>query len=134
MADMGGGFGQPAEETLAVVLREIRKARGLSQGAVAERTGLSLRGYSDLECGRTLHPHRSTLERISDRLGLSADEHARLIRAGTRRPRPVSQSSDQSAAAAVPAAAGQHDVSPQQIGHSRLHWLRKLRAPSVKSS
>lgn len=135
MADGVGGFEPPAEETLAEVLREIRNALGLSQGAMAERTVLSLRGYSDIERGRTLYPHRATLERICEKLGLSAEDRARLIRASTQPPRQVSQSYDHSAGADVPTpAVGQSSVAPQQLGHSWRHWLWRRRASSVKPS
>ncbi len=39
------------------LLRQHRRAAGLTQEALAERTGLSIRGLSDLERGARQRPH-----------------------------------------------------------------------------
>jgi transcriptional regulator with XRE-family HTH domain len=55
-------------------LRSLRKARGLSQEDVARRTGIGLKAYGDLERGRTLDPHYSTLEGVAYALGTTVAE------------------------------------------------------------
>jgi transcriptional regulator with XRE-family HTH domain len=55
-------------------LRTLRKARGLSQEAVARGADIGLRAYGDLERGRALDPHYSTLEGIAHTLGVSVAE------------------------------------------------------------
>jgi transcriptional regulator with XRE-family HTH domain len=55
-------------------LRSLRKARGLSQEAVARRADIGLRAYGDLERGRASDPHYSTLEGIAHALGMTVAE------------------------------------------------------------
>jgi transcriptional regulator with XRE-family HTH domain len=55
-------------------LRSLRKARGLSQEALARRADIGLRAYGDLERGRALDPHYSTLEAIAHALGTTVAE------------------------------------------------------------
>ena len=60
--DVATDFGTP--------LRECRAATGLSQGELAERSGLSRRGISDLECGERGSPRPGTVRRLSAALRL----------------------------------------------------------------
>ena len=55
-ADRRGGFGEQ--------LCRDRAAAGLTQEELAERSGLSVRAISDMECGRTSRPRHSTLRQI----------------------------------------------------------------------
>ncbi len=55
----------------AVLLRRHRRAVGLTQEALAERAGLSLRAVSDLERGVKTRPHRDTVALLAAALGLS---------------------------------------------------------------
>jgi transcriptional regulator with XRE-family HTH domain len=55
-------------------LHGIRKARGLSQEAVARRATIGLKAYGDLERGRTSDPHYSTLEDVARALGTTVAE------------------------------------------------------------
>ena len=55
-------------------LRSLREARGLSQEAVARQTNIGLKAYGDLERGRTIDPHYSTLEGIAHALGTTVAE------------------------------------------------------------
>jgi len=78
---------------LAALVRQHRLAAGLSQEALAERAGISVRGISDLERGLRRVPHPATLARLADALQLSPDQRATLLavrsEAGTRAtPRP----------------------------------------------
>ncbi len=60
----------------AVLLRRHRRAVGLTQEALAERAGLSLRAVSDLERGVKTRPHRDTVALLAAALGLSPQERA----------------------------------------------------------
>jgi transcriptional regulator with XRE-family HTH domain/tetratricopeptide (TPR) repeat protein len=77
MRDDGQGFGAR--------LRAGRQAAGLSQEELAERSGLSVRAVSNLERGRARWPHRETLRRLADALGLRDTARAEFIAAAGRR-------------------------------------------------
>jgi len=73
------GAGGPAFRTL---LRHWRTRRSLSQIALAEETGISIRHLSFLETGRSL-PSREMVQRLAESLDLSpADRNALLLSAG----------------------------------------------------
>ena len=69
-------------ESFGQVLRRYRVAAGLSQEALAERAGLSLRGVSDLERGLSRAPRLHTLGRLMDALGLEGSARQTLASAG----------------------------------------------------
>src|SRR5579884_2953722 len=89
-AGVGGetapGFGE--------MLRRHRLAAGLTQEALAERAGLSVRGLSDLERGARAFPHQDTVRMLADALGLAGAARAGFIAAGRRprAPRPAAPS------------------------------------------
>lgn len=60
--------------SIAARIRRARKRAGLSQGDVAQRSGLSLTGFGDIERGTASDPHVSTLENIADALGTTVSE------------------------------------------------------------
>lgn len=62
-----------AKRLLARV-KELRKARGLSQEAFAERAGLKYKHYQALEAGRKNEFHFSTLIKMAEGLGLNLSE------------------------------------------------------------
>jgi transcriptional regulator with XRE-family HTH domain len=64
--------------TFGEMLRRHRVATGLTQEALAERAGLSVRTVSDLERGINLTPRKDTFHLLADALGLSAEERRRL--------------------------------------------------------
>src|SRR6266536_1007163 len=66
------------------LLRQHRRAAGLTQEALAERTGLSVHGLSDLERGARQRPHPSTTRRLAQALGLSDAERAAIEVVGAR--------------------------------------------------
>jgi transcriptional regulator with XRE-family HTH domain len=86
------------------LLRHHRLIEGLSQEALAERAGLSVRGISDLERGERRAPHPATLARLADALRLDDASRATLMLAargaGVPAAMPVSSRSDAEAAAA----------------------------------
>jgi predicted ATPase/transcriptional regulator with XRE-family HTH domain len=73
------------------LLGQHRRAAGLTQEALAEQAGLSVRGISDLERGIRTHPQRETARMLADALHLVGPERAALL-ASARRP-PGSRSS-----------------------------------------
>jgi predicted ATPase/DNA-binding XRE family transcriptional regulator len=72
-------------------LRELRSGAALSQEDLAERTGLSRRGISDLERGLRHAPRLETVRLLSDGLALGPDERKALLAAA----RPASSSDTQ---------------------------------------
>src|SRR5438067_12727449 len=61
------------------VLRRDRVAAGLTQEELAGRAGLSARAVSDLERGLHRAPHRDTVQRLADALGLGQTERRDLV-------------------------------------------------------
>jgi predicted ATPase/DNA-binding XRE family transcriptional regulator len=70
------GFGQ--------LLRELRVVAGLTQEELAERSGLSPRGISDLERGARLSPRLVTVRQLSAALQLVDSDRAALEKAAYR--------------------------------------------------
>ena len=77
-----------AEEPVAFgpLLRRARLAAGLTQDALAERAGLSVRGVQALERGAH-QPQADTVRRLASALGLTGAARAAFARAGAPRPR-----------------------------------------------
>src|SRR5918995_2617354 len=67
-------------------LRRYRISAGLTQEALAERAGLSVRGIADLERGARRFPHFHTLRCLAEALELAPDDRVALMAAGQRRP------------------------------------------------
>ena len=63
------------------LLRQQRRASGLSQKELAERAGLSRRGISDLERGERRTPYPATVRRLAEALGLEGSQRAALLSA-----------------------------------------------------
>ncbi|MGI8688976.1 MAG: ATP-binding protein [Thermomicrobiales bacterium] len=74
-----------APPSFALLLRRYRAAAGLTQDELAERSGRSARGISDLERGARERPHRDTVEMVADALDLSAEDRAILSAAARAR-------------------------------------------------
>jgi predicted ATPase/transcriptional regulator with XRE-family HTH domain len=74
-------------ETFGDLLRRYRLDAGLTQEALAERSGLSVRGISDLERGARTRPQRETLRLLADGLGLVGDGRLKFLQVD-RRPAP----------------------------------------------
>jgi transcriptional regulator with XRE-family HTH domain len=77
MDDGAGGFGSR--------LRACRESSGLSQQELAERSGLSIRAISKLECGRTRWPYPDSVDRLADALDLRDAGRAGFFAAAQRR-------------------------------------------------
>jgi predicted ATPase/transcriptional regulator with XRE-family HTH domain/Tfp pilus assembly protein PilF len=79
----------PAEATFGDLLRRHRQASGLTQEELAARTGLSVRGLSDLERGVRVIPRKDTLQLLVEAFGLVGAERAALVAAAKRRSAPL---------------------------------------------
>jgi transcriptional regulator with XRE-family HTH domain len=66
------------------LLRRHRIAAGLTQAALADRAGLSVRGIADLERGARRYPHFHTLRCLAVALELSPADRVALVAAGQR--------------------------------------------------
>ncbi|SFT63809.1 helix-turn-helix transcriptional regulator [Mesorhizobium sp. YR577] len=64
---------------LGEILKEFRKENNLSRARFSSRIGISVTAYLKIEDGRTVAPHFSTLEKISDAMGLSLDDLLREV-------------------------------------------------------
>ncbi|MBV9547918.1 MAG: helix-turn-helix domain-containing protein [Chloroflexi bacterium] len=67
----------------AILLRNQRRAAGLTQAALAERATMSVRGLQHLEAGDA-HPSRATVIALTDALTLSGADRVRLLAAASR--------------------------------------------------
>ena len=70
--------------TFGDLLRQHRRARALTQEALAERAGVSVRTISDLERGARTHPYRETAHLLADALALIGNARAALLAAARR--------------------------------------------------
>ena len=68
------------------LLGQHRRAAGLTQEALAEQAGLSVRGISDLERGIRTHPQRETARMLADALHLVGPERGALLASARRAP------------------------------------------------
>src|SRR5215471_3509401 len=76
--DVGGGDRHRAAR-LAALVRDHRLAAGLTQGQLAESSGVSRAAIRDLEQGRTHRPRAGSLARLAAALGLDAIRAAELV-------------------------------------------------------
>jgi predicted ATPase/DNA-binding CsgD family transcriptional regulator len=75
--------------TFGELLRHHRIAAGLTQDELAQRAGLSARAVSDLERGLHRAPHRDTMRRLADALGLCGPQRSVLLAGRLPRTKPV---------------------------------------------
>jgi tetratricopeptide (TPR) repeat protein/transcriptional regulator with XRE-family HTH domain len=80
------------KKAIGGLLRQARQMAGLTQEALAAKTGLSVRAIGDLERGLTARPHQRSLELLAEALGLPAPTRALLI--GTSHQEPVTGATD----------------------------------------
>src|SRR5687768_4267373 len=107
--------------TFGELLHRYRVASGLTQEALAERTGLSARGISDLERGVRAGPRRDTLRLLIEALQLGPHDRSALMAvAGRASERPGGQPGG----ASLPAARLQLPMTPL-VG--RQHELAAVR-------
>src|SRR5215469_11569107 len=75
--------------SVGLLLRRYRRAAGLTQEELAERTGVSARTISDLERGIERRSRRDTLTLLAEALGLAAEERRRFEAAARGKPAPL---------------------------------------------
>src|SRR5215207_4988371 len=68
-----------ASPSFGDLLRRLRTTASLSQEALAERAGLSVRGISDLERDLRQAPRLETVRLLADALALTVDDRAALL-------------------------------------------------------
>jgi predicted ATPase/DNA-binding XRE family transcriptional regulator len=73
------------QEPFAALLRRRRRAGGLTQQELADRSGVSLRAISDLEREINQRPRRDTAEMLAAGLTLAGAERAHFLNAARRR-------------------------------------------------
>ncbi|GAB1340311.1 XRE family transcriptional regulator [Streptomyces sp. E-15] len=78
---MKGADVSAEEAAFGALLRELRLAKSLTIEALAEASGVSVRGIGDLERGRRAAPQRRTVAALADGLGLDDTERERLLAA-----------------------------------------------------
>ncbi len=108
-----GGVQGVAGARLGALVRERRRAAGLTQRQLAERSGLSVAAVRDLEQGRSSRPRQGSLDALARTLGLDARQSAALAAAGNRAPSP-----------ALRRAPAGHGEAP--AGHDSGLWLAVL--------
>ena len=106
------------------LLRRYRVSAGLTQQALAEQAGLSLRGLSDLERGVRRVPYADTVDRLVDALELGPSDRAMLLSAGRRGGGPTSS---EGVADRLGAQSEQADVE----SHSWREWDTEHSLPFV---
>src|SRR5579875_1876549 len=74
------------DSTFGSLLRRYRADARLTQEELAERSGLSVRGISDLERGAREHPHRDTVDMLIRALDLAEPERSALFEASRAGP------------------------------------------------
>ena len=91
--------------TFATVLRQYRRAAGLTQEELAERARLSVRGITDLERGARRSPRKETVQLLADALQLAAADR-QFFEAAARPHSPLSVKNGEAAGRmfAVPSA------------------------------
>src|SRR5215208_4636190 len=89
---VGRGAMSSAVTSFADLLRHLRTAAALSQEELATRSGLSLRGISDLERGVRRAPHLTTIRVLGDALALGPEERQALLAAA--RPETAPETAD----------------------------------------
>jgi len=61
------------------LLRQRRRAAGLTQAELARRAGLAVRTVRDMERGRTTRPQRTSGVLLADALGLAGEERTGFL-------------------------------------------------------
>ena len=128
---------QTDQRGFGVVLRDYRVAAGLTQEALASRTGLSPRGIGDLECGRRSWPRQETVRLLVAGLGLTGAERTAFVRAAQRPSAPRrhrAAATSQVSAAAHHHAAALHASALPFVGRGEELALlaRLLRDPATR--
>ncbi|MFC7547251.1 ATP-binding protein [Plantactinospora sp. GCM10030261] len=120
-ADHGRGR---EDMTLDGLLRQRRRAAGLTQSELAQRAGVGVRTVRDLERGRSTRPQRTTIELIATALGLTGAERMGFLAAAR------TAAVDQAAQGGGPATAQAAGPTPAPAGEQTAGPVT-LTAPSL---
>src|SRR5262249_55661578 len=71
-------MGALPQTSFGALLKQYRRARHLTQEALAEQAGLSTKAIKSLERGVRQRPHPDTVGRVAQALSLSAEEQVHL--------------------------------------------------------
>jgi transcriptional regulator with XRE-family HTH domain len=108
-----------ALEDLSTNIRTARKARGLSQEAVARRADISLNLMGRIELGTVKNPHYTTLHGIAHALDMTVDE---LVEG---------QRSSGKASAPPPSEAAGLDFEVRPFNLEAAYWIENLNAQAA---
>jgi transcriptional regulator with XRE-family HTH domain len=111
----------------AVLLRQLREARGLTQESLARDSGVSVRAIQDLESGRRRHPQFHTVNCLAQALSVNSSEQEALT-AAARTHRNVEAAHDNSS----PVAAEESSDTPDP--HRQPKKASRRRAGLVASA
>ncbi|MFC6017030.1 helix-turn-helix domain-containing protein [Plantactinospora solaniradicis] len=75
----GVSLNQDQRDGFGVLLRTLRRAGGLTQEDLAERSGSSVRSIREMERGRVQYPQRRTAALLADALGLDGSARSRFL-------------------------------------------------------
>jgi tetratricopeptide (TPR) repeat protein/transcriptional regulator with XRE-family HTH domain len=122
------GVRNEAVAGFGTLLRACRRTAGLSQDELADRSGLSAHTISELERGRTQWPHRGSVNRLADALGLRDHTRDEFLAAAARRLAPVATGSTQTASG-QPAEAPRtgRRIAPRQLPAATRHFTGRAR-------
>jgi predicted ATPase/DNA-binding XRE family transcriptional regulator len=84
------------------LLKSYRRAAGLTQESLAERSDLSVNAISALERGERQHPYPRTIEALATALGLNDEGRASLIQAAAGHLAPIADARESRRLARIP--------------------------------
>ncbi|MEU6965463.1 ATP-binding protein [Streptomyces chrestomyceticus] len=117
--------GTPVGDAFGAHLHALRTGAGLSQAELAQSAGVSVRGLSDLERGRSRGPQRRTVQALAAALHLDAAAARELERlASLGRPRPAGVKAARPAAG--PTGAGETTTSQTPPARTAAHHTLAL--------
>lgn len=123
--------GDAPPRPFAALLKQARKEADLTQEALAERAGVSVRRIRDLERGAAQRPRVDTVTLLADALGLPLDAHATFIGAARRPPRPCDVGVVVDDAPAASAVTTVLTTAAPPGGASGGRWMTQLGRPLV---
>jgi transcriptional regulator with XRE-family HTH domain/tetratricopeptide (TPR) repeat protein len=112
------------DTSFGALLRTHRRAGGLTQEGLAELAGLSAQAVGALERGDRRFPHRDTVARLADALGLTGAQRAAFTQAARR-------TAPRLEARAAPQPAPERHLTPRQLPPDLAHFTG--REPDVKT-
>jgi transcriptional regulator with XRE-family HTH domain len=120
-------FASEAGAGFASLLRALRECACFTQEELAQRSGLSVRAISDLECGRTSTPHRDSVALLAQALRVEGELLEKFRRVARRR---IGSAKLRAVSRSALAGAGPHDDRADTVvppGVFRLvEWMQQV--------